>query len=121
MYITLDHLSQAKYHIVHAYRTDHQSRIISLFQIIDQKPARKFGLIVVTPAHSPLADAGLRLLTGRKAEDDFAGRRQSIISTLLRQFRVDREIRWPISLLPLYTALRLRPLAIGARENSQTA
>jgi ubiquinone/menaquinone biosynthesis C-methylase UbiE len=65
-------------------------------------------LIVVTPAHSPLADAGLRLLTGRKAEDDFAGRRQSIISTLLRQFRVDREIRWPISALPLYTALRLR-------------
>ena len=70
-------------------------------------------LIVVTPAHSPLADAGLRLLTGRKAENDFEGRRQGIISTLLRQFRIDREIRWPMNALPLYTALRLRPRVAG--------
>jgi SAM-dependent methyltransferase len=66
-------------------------------------------LVVVTPAHSPLADAGLRMLTGKKAEDDFQGRRQTVIPTLLRGFHVERRIMWPTSLFPLYSALRLRP------------
>ncbi|MFO1154362.1 MAG: class I SAM-dependent methyltransferase [Rhodospirillales bacterium] len=66
-------------------------------------------LVVVTPARSPLADAGLWLLTGKKAEDDFEGGREAVIPTLLSRFRQERQIRWPMPWLTLYTALRLRP------------
>jgi len=68
------------------------------------------SFVVVTPGQSPLIDAGLRFLTGRSAEGDFAGRRERILPTLARHFTVDAERHFP-PLVPgvrLYTALRLR-------------
>jgi len=67
-------------------------------------------LVVVTPGHSPLLDAGLRVLTGERAEDTFAGRRQRIRPTLARHFRTERTRAVPPfapGALRLYTALRL--------------
>lgn len=68
------------------------------------------ALVVVTPGRSRLADAGLWLLTGKRAEDDFEGRREAVMPALLARFREERRIRWPAPQLPLYTALRLRAL-----------
>jgi ubiquinone/menaquinone biosynthesis C-methylase UbiE len=79
-------------------------------------------MVVVIPAHSPLADAGLRLLTGRRAEADFQGRRQRVMPALLSKFQIDRAIYWPMRSLALYTALRLRPRVNGAeRDDSESA
>jgi ubiquinone/menaquinone biosynthesis C-methylase UbiE len=67
--------------------------------------------IVVTPGFSPIADFGLRVLTGKSARTDFANRRQSVIPTLLRYFHPERELTLPRfgrSLVHLYTALKLR-------------
>jgi ubiquinone/menaquinone biosynthesis C-methylase UbiE len=67
--------------------------------------------VVVTPGISPVADLGLRLLTGKSARKDFADRRQGVRPLLRRHFRVERERtlprfgRW---LVHLYTALKLR-------------
>ncbi|MFO1127873.1 MAG: class I SAM-dependent methyltransferase [Rhodospirillales bacterium] len=66
-------------------------------------------LVVITPARSALADAGLWLLSGRKAEEDFEGGREAVIPALLSHFREERRIQWPMPLLMLYTGLRLRP------------
>jgi ubiquinone/menaquinone biosynthesis C-methylase UbiE len=67
-------------------------------------------LVVVTPGQSPLLDAGLTLLTGERAEDTFAGRRQRIRPTLAQRFHTERVLAFP-RLAPgparLYTALRL--------------
>jgi SAM-dependent methyltransferase len=66
--------------------------------------------IVVTPGHSPLVDAGLRILTGSKASQDFSDRRQKIIPTLLSYFTVDKRLNTPSvfgSSVSLYNAFRL--------------
>jgi ubiquinone/menaquinone biosynthesis C-methylase UbiE len=67
-------------------------------------------LVVVTPGHSPVLDAGLKLLTGERAEDTFEGRRQRIRPTLDRHFRTERTRALPWGApgpVRLYTALRL--------------
>jgi SAM-dependent methyltransferase len=67
--------------------------------------------VVVTPASTMIADAGLKLLTGNSAQRDFGDRRQAIVSTLLSSFNVDRHIVAPPLigvLVPLYHAFRLR-------------
>ena len=62
--------------------------------------------VFVTPGHSPLLDLGLRVLTGERAEDTFAGRRQAVRPALRGNFTVVREVRFPPMPLPrLYTAL----------------
>jgi SAM-dependent methyltransferase len=67
--------------------------------------------VVVTPGVSPVADLGLRVLTGKSARRDFGDRRQAVLPTLRRHFRVERELTVPRvgrSLVHLYTAMRLR-------------
>lgn len=69
------------------------------------------ALLVVTPGFSPLADFGLRVLTGKRAREDFDDRRRSIIPTLERHFHVERQLAAPAlggSFLRLYTALKLK-------------
>lgn len=68
-------------------------------------------VVVVTPGHSALLDLGLKVLTGERAEDTFAGRRQRIVPTLQAHFRVERRLAVPPLAPPpvrLYTALLLR-------------
>jgi ubiquinone/menaquinone biosynthesis C-methylase UbiE len=68
-------------------------------------------LVVVTPGHSRVLDTGLRLLTGERAADTFAGRRQRILPALVDRFDVDRRLSFPPAapaVLRLYTALSLR-------------
>jgi SAM-dependent methyltransferase len=69
------------------------------------------SLVVVTPGFSPLADFGLKVLTGKNAKDDFGERRRRMIPTLKKHFKVERQLSAPPlggTLLRLYTALRLR-------------
>jgi ubiquinone/menaquinone biosynthesis C-methylase UbiE len=69
------------------------------------------AFVVLTPGVSPLADFGLRVLTGKSARTDFGDRRQAVIPTLLRHFRVQAQRTLPRfgrSLVHLYTALKLR-------------
>ena len=67
--------------------------------------------VVVTPGHSPLADAGLRMLTGAIANRDFGEHRVHLIPTLLKHFRPVRQHEWLGPPLPrLYTGMRLVPL-----------
>jgi ubiquinone/menaquinone biosynthesis C-methylase UbiE len=64
--------------------------------------------LVVTPTNSPLADAGLKLLTGNSASRDFGDRRTKLISKLKRHFWVCEERIFPaFSALRLYTGLKL--------------
>lgn len=68
------------------------------------------SLLVVTPGHSPIADFGLKVLTGKRAADDFGDRRHSLIPTLLKHFTVRRRLTFPSygsSILQLYTAFEL--------------
>lgn len=68
-------------------------------------------LVAVTPGFSPLADFGLKVLTGKSARDDFSDRRRVIIPTLEEYFTVERRLAAPAiggSLFRLYTALKLR-------------
>jgi ubiquinone/menaquinone biosynthesis C-methylase UbiE len=70
-------------------------------------------LVVVTPGHSPLLDAGLKILTGERAEDTFRGRRQRIKPVLAEHFRTERTLATPPfspGVARLYTALLLRQL-----------
>lgn len=67
--------------------------------------------VAVTPGVSPVADFGLRVLTGKSARRDFADRRQAVLPALRRHFRVERELTVPRlgrSLVHLYTAWKLR-------------
>jgi SAM-dependent methyltransferase len=45
--------------------------------------------IVVTPNQSKIADAGLRMLTGRNAEADFKGGRRQVIPAVMQHFEVE--------------------------------
>lgn len=78
------------------------------------------SLLVITPGHSPLADFGLKVLTGKQAKDDFSDRRRSLIPTLKKHFIVERQLTAPSMggpLVRLYTALKLRagglPIALS--------
>ena len=67
------------------------------------------AFIVVIPNRSKIADAGLWMLTGRKAEADFKGGRQQVVPKLMQHFEVDGRLTWPqLKLAQLYTAFRLR-------------
>lgn len=66
--------------------------------------------IVVTPGSSPILDAGLKLLTGKSAKEDFGNRRERIVPTLERSFKLLERVRYPpVRILGshLYTALKL--------------
>jgi ubiquinone/menaquinone biosynthesis C-methylase UbiE len=68
-------------------------------------------LVVVTPRHSKLLDLGLRVLTGERADIDYAGRREAVLPTLLRYFRIDDQgvcDKPPGMFLSIYAGLRLR-------------
>lgn len=65
--------------------------------------------IAVSPSTSRFIDAGFSLLTGKNPEDDFQGRRQGVLPTLLRYFEVEQRKVWPSGPVPLYSCLRLRP------------
>ena len=72
------------------------------------------SVLVVTPGKSPILDFGLKLLTGKRAEDDFEGRRENIIPTLSKHFDVKQNVTFPklkASPIKLYTALELVPKA----------
>lgn len=72
------------------------------------KPEGSF--MVVTPGKSALLDFGLKILTGKSAKEDFADRREVILPTLKKHFKVKQELAYPTygsSLLKLYTALEL--------------
>lgn len=69
------------------------------------------SFIVVTPGCSPVLDIGLKFLTGASAKEDFGTRRERVIPTLERNFRVNEILRYPsVRILGahLYSALSLR-------------
>ena len=73
---------------------------------------------IVTPAHSPILDLGVRVMTGVSPRADFQNRRQGILPCLYHQFVVDRRADYPPFAhgVRLYTALRLSaPGSPGAR------
>lgn len=74
------------------------------------KPGGSF--MVVTPGKSPFLDFGLKILTGKSAKEDFADRREIILPTLHKHFKVKQELSYPqhgSSLIKFYTALELTP------------
>jgi SAM-dependent methyltransferase len=67
-------------------------------------------LVMVTPGKSPILDAGLQLLGGEDAEENYGDRREKLIAALDRHFHIQQERRWPWPGLPwltVYKALRL--------------
>lgn len=76
-------------------------------------------LVVITPGFSPLVDAGLKLLTGRSAEADFAGRRQRLAEALERHFKLLREKRFPSGLLGGRLTRLYSGLLLGPRERCE--
>lgn len=69
-------------------------------------------LIAVTPAHSRVADLGLRLLTGKNARREYETRRERLLTAFAADFEVERLItvpRWAWSGLAIYRGLRWRP------------
>jgi ubiquinone/menaquinone biosynthesis C-methylase UbiE len=76
--------------------------------------------VVVTPGRSPLADAGLTLLTGRSARAEFGARRDAVRPALRRSFQVQAALSFPSFggvPLKLYDAMRLSP-DLGAPAGS---
>jgi len=68
--------------------------------------------IAVTPGYSPVLDFGLKLLTNRKAKDEYQNRRELVIPTLMQHFFLQKKLTVPAfgpSLIRLYTGLRLCP------------
>jgi ubiquinone/menaquinone biosynthesis C-methylase UbiE len=66
--------------------------------------------VVVTPGHSPIVDAGLKVLTGKSAKHDFADRRALIVPVLMEHFDLVQRREFLRRPLPrLYTAMRLVP------------
>ena len=67
-------------------------------------------LIIITPGVSELLDAGLKILTGENAKKDYEDRRNYIIPTLLKYFKMKDKIAFPkysISSFRLYYGLKL--------------
>ncbi len=83
------------------------------------------AFVAILPAQSKLIDAGFRLLTGKDPEEDFRGRRQRVVPTLLHYFQAEEVRFWPPRpAIPLYTAYRLRPqpaFASAARSVARPA
>jgi len=68
-------------------------------------------LVIVTPGHTPIIDLGLKLLTGESPQRNYANRRERLLPTLERFFKVDERRLIPRvgnSILHFYTALRLQ-------------
>jgi ubiquinone/menaquinone biosynthesis C-methylase UbiE len=68
------------------------------------------AFFVVTPGHSQLVDLGLRLLTGQNASADYGTKRQAVMPTLRRHFRVERIRALPsvsTSFFCLYRGMKL--------------
>ena len=68
-------------------------------------------VVVVTPGRSPLVDWGLKVLTGKSAQADYADRRAAVLPTLLEHFTLDEERTFPAmgsGLVCLYRAVRLK-------------
>ncbi len=68
-------------------------------------------LIVITPGYSKFIDFGVKILTGKKAEDDYNNRRATVIPILLQNFELIEIKSFPFltrSFLKLYTALKLK-------------
>ncbi len=64
--------------------------------------------IVITPNESPLTDLGLKILTGRNAKKDYNEKRKNVIPTILKYFRVEKEITFPkVPSVKFYTGFRL--------------
>jgi ubiquinone/menaquinone biosynthesis C-methylase UbiE len=63
-------------------------------------------LVVITPSSSPLLDAGLRLLTGESAKQDFGNRRNKVIPALRRYFFVAERRSVGIAPVTIYTGMR---------------
>ncbi len=67
--------------------------------------------IVVTPGKSPILDLGLKLLTGRSADQDFGDRRERETALLARYFETIQTRTYPRVTAPgicLYTLRQLR-------------
>jgi ubiquinone/menaquinone biosynthesis C-methylase UbiE len=67
--------------------------------------------LVISAGHSLLGDLGLKLLTGKSAQTDFADRRQRVLPTLKRHFSVVQQRtvpRFGALFVHLYTAIELR-------------
>lgn len=78
---------------------------------------REGFVVAVMPGHSPVADFGLKLLTGKSASEDYGNRRQLLMPTLLKHFEIEKQMIAPPlggQLIRLYTALKLRPRALKA-------
>jgi len=68
--------------------------------------------VLVTPGKSPILDAGLKLLGGEDAEENYGDRREKLLAALDRHFSVERIRKWPWPATPwttIYRALRLTP------------
>jgi ubiquinone/menaquinone biosynthesis C-methylase UbiE len=75
------------------------------------KPDGRF--FFVTPGTSPILDMGLKLLTGNDAKKDFGNRREIVLPVTRRYFAFEWTLTAPPllgSVLPLYTAVRCRPI-----------
>ena len=69
-------------------------------------------VVVVTPGKSPILDAGLKLLGGEDAEENYGDRREKLLAALDRHFGMEKVRRWPWPGIPwftVYRALRLLP------------
>ncbi len=70
------------------------------------------SLIVITPGYSKILDLGLKILTGESAKQDYEGRREVLLSTLLENFYVTQSLIVPPvigRIVPLYNGLKLHP------------
>ena len=69
-------------------------------------------LIVITPSYSKILDLGLKILTGKSAILDYAGRREFLLPKLLEKFSITQSLKVPSvigRIVPLYNGLKLRP------------
>lgn len=92
---------------------------VSVFEFVDDmdQTARELqrvlapggSVFVITPGQSPVVDLGLRVLTGKSAKTDFGNKRERVIPSLERAFRVEKHVDFPRVApgVTLYTALRL--------------
>ncbi len=68
------------------------------------------SFFLVTPMESPIADMGLRLLTGIRAKDDYEHGRKRVIPTLREHFHVRKHLTFPktpVSQFCIYHAFEL--------------
>lgn len=66
---------------------------------------------LIIPGQSKILDAGLKILTGESAANDYEGRREKVIPALLRYFTIKQSLYFPEFGFPikLYTGLKLIP------------